>query len=69
MAQILLVTCPFPLASESRQLNAYFWTMLAALIGGGLVTVLLVVLCYRCLKNTDFHGYDADDPNGPKVKW
>ncbi|BDS07410.1 hypothetical protein NT6N_24500 [Oceaniferula spumae] len=48
--------------SDDRQINAYFWIMLAFIVGGLLMFILLSIISVRVLKGTNFKNYDPDNP-------
>jgi len=51
----------FNIAAEDRHYNTYFWVMVVALLGGGLMTVLIVYTAYPAAGKMGGGDYDLDD--------
>jgi len=59
----------FALPMDRRVIDDTFWTIVAALSIGWGVAIILWVVAFRILRNTDFRGYRSRDPDRRSMKW
>lgn len=57
------------LPARERFFDLRFWLLVGAFTLGGLTTAALLLIARRLLNAADFKGYDANDPEEPKLKF